>query len=231
MRTIRDESADIGSYFDRAAEAFDGLYSLHGQNAVMRWVNRRFRRDIAGRFLRTMQHAKDTAPASVLDVGCGSGRYITALAEAGGNRLVGIDLSIEMLELARRQTSQISGSRIEFIHGDFSEWSSDEQFDLIVAMGFFDYVNDAATVLAKMRASCHRSVIASFPSRHWFRTPLRRIRYRLKKCPVYFYGAEQITQLGRDAGFARTDLTKVPGAGMDYVATFWANEPSTTAQT
>jgi SAM-dependent methyltransferase len=221
MGTIRNESVEIGSYFDRAAEAFDGLYSPRGQNAVTRWVNRRFRRDIVGRFLRTVQHAKETASASVLDVGCGSGRYITALAEAGVRRIVGIDLSIEMLELARRQTSQLSGAQIEFIHGDFSEWSSVEQFDLIVAMGFFDYVNEAATVLAKMRTSCRRSVIASFPSRHWFRTPLRRIRYRLKKCPVYFYGAEQIEQIGRDAGFARTELTKIPGAGMDYVAIFW----------
>jgi ubiquinone/menaquinone biosynthesis C-methylase UbiE len=221
MRKDGDSGPEIGSYFDRTAKTFDGLYSPGGQNAVMRWVNSRFRRDIAERFLLTMEHVRRTAPESVLDVGCGSGRYIAQLAEAGATRIVGIDLSIEMLELARAQARQVTGTRIDFIHGDFSDWSAGEEFDLIVAMGFFDYVQDPAVLLKKMRALCSKSVIASFPSRHWFRTPLRRVRYRLKNCPVYFYSAEQIGRLGHEAGFAHTDLVKIRGAGMDYVATFW----------
>ena len=220
-RHDRGDSRAIGSYFDRAARSFDDLYSPRGQSALMRWVNSRFRRDIAERFVRTMQHAIAVSPTSVLDVGCGSGRYISALAEAGVQRLVGIDLSHEMLELARRQTCHLTGARSELIQSDFSEWSPGEEFDLIVAMGFFDYADDAAAVLRKMRGACRGSVIASFPSFHWLRTPLRRIRYRMKKCPLYFYQAEQIEQLGHEAGFARTELTKIRGAGMDYVAVFW----------
>lgn len=221
MRSNRDESPEIGSYFDRAAKDFDGLYSPHGQNALMRWVNGRFRRDIAERFVLTVEHARQTGAASVLDVGCGSGRYIGPLVEAGAKRIVGIDLSTEMLELARVLADQITGARVDFILGDFADWPGGEEFDLIVAMGFFDYVHDPAALLKRMRARCLKSVIASFPSRHWFRTPLRQFRYRLKNCPVYFYRAEQIERLGQEAGFARTDLTRIKGAGMDYVATFW----------
>jgi 2-polyprenyl-3-methyl-5-hydroxy-6-metoxy-1,4-benzoquinol methylase len=187
----------------------------------MRWVNGRFRRDIAERFILTLEHARRTGAASVLDIGCGSGRYIRPLVEAGVKRIVGIDLSSEMLDLARAQASQVTGARIDFVHADFADWPAGEEFDLIVAMGFFDYVHDPAVLLAKMRSLCSKSVIASFPSRHWFRTPLRRVRYRMKNCPVYFYGAEQIERLGHEAGFARTDLTKIRGAGMDVIATFW----------
>ena len=144
-----------------------------------------------------------------------------ALAQAGTERIVGIDFSEEMLQLARLQAGKVSGARIDLVQGDFTAWSPGERFDLVIAMGFFDYVKDARAVLEKMKTLSRGSVIASFPSRHWFRTPLRRIRYRLKNCPVYFYGEDQIEGLGRDAGFARTDLTKIKGAGMDYVATFW----------
>ena len=28
---------------------------------------------------------------------------------------------------------------------------------------------------------------ASFPSRHWFRTPVRSVRYKLRNCPVFFF--------------------------------------------
>jgi len=98
-------------------------------------------------------------------------------------------------------------------------------------LGFFDYVKDARSVLEKIRALSRGSVMASFPSRHWLRTPLRRIRYRLKNCPVYFYGEDQIERLGRETGLARTNLTKVRGAGMDYIATFWVGEPFAAVQT
>ncbi|GAB4328476.1 MAG: hypothetical protein Kow0074_24420 [Candidatus Zixiibacteriota bacterium] len=50
-----------------------------------------------------------------------------------------------------------------------------------------------------------------------FPLPVRRI---LKKCPLYFCDPEMITQLGRDAGFTRTEVRKIRGAGMDYAATF-----------
>ena len=63
-------------------------------------------------------------------------------------------------------------------------------------------------------------MIASFPSISWYRTPIRKVRYVIKRCPVYFYRREQIEQLGKAAGFAQTDISKIDGAGQDYFATF-----------
>ena len=61
-----------------------------------------------------------------------------------------------------------------------------------------------------------QAAVVSFPSRHWFRSPIRAARYRFRKCPVYFYEREQIEALGVDAGFGNIEIYKIPGAGMDY---------------
>ncbi|MBI5868155.1 MAG: class I SAM-dependent methyltransferase [candidate division Zixibacteria bacterium] len=217
---------DVGSYFDRAATSFDSLYSPQGQSALQRWVNSRFRRDIAERFVLTLAHVQRSAPGSVADIGCGSGRYIAAMAQSGVRRIVGLDLSAEMLELARQNTVRLTDAQIELVQSDYLDWKPSGLFDLIVAMGFYDYIREPQAVLARMKQQCRGSVIASFPSRHWFRTPLRQARYKLKKCPVYFYDAAQIERIGLDAGFQRVDITKVRGAGMDYVAVFWIKTPA-----
>jgi SAM-dependent methyltransferase len=210
----------VQAYFERAATDFDRLYAQQRQTPLMRWINRRFRRDIAERFLMTCDLAEQMRPSSVLDVGCGSGRYLSALASVGIKRLVGVDVSAAMIELARQEVQGVEDSEIDLVQAEFLDWDTNEQFDLIVAMGLYDYIASPGVMLARMRALARRAVIASFPSRHWFRTPVRRFRYLLKRCPVRFYREDELAPLGREAGFARTDVTKIRGAGMDYVAVF-----------
>jgi hypothetical protein len=53
----------------------------------------------------------------------------------------------------------------------------------------------------------------SFPSRSFFRTPLRRARYWVKGCPVYFYDLPAIRDI--TAGLGRGEVIKIPGQGMD----------------
>ncbi len=214
-------TTDVRAYFERAAERFDRLYTEERQTPFMRWVNSRSRRDIAERYLRTLELAERVRPESVLDVGCGSGRYLAALAEYGVQHLVGVDLSAPMLAIASRETANSNGATVELHCADYMTWTPGEARDMVIAMGLFDYVANPCTMLERMHQHAKRAVIASFPSKHWFRTPLRKVRYRIKKCPVYFYDPETIRQLGRDAGYARVDVEKIRGAGMDYVATFW----------
>ncbi|MEW5701679.1 MAG: class I SAM-dependent methyltransferase [Candidatus Zixiibacteriota bacterium] len=208
-------------YFERKAGAFDRLYRTSDQNWLMRRLNRRFRSDIMRRYMMTLEHAETIGAGRVLDVGCGSGRYLAGLAGAGAERLVGVDMSAPMLELARQQLTAVRDVDIDLICADFATWSCDERFDLVVAMGFFDYQSDAEAMLRKMRSLTDGSVIASFPSHHWFRTRLRRLRYRFKRCPVFFYHRHEIVALGRNSGFERIEIAAIPGGGMDHVVTFW----------
>lgn len=216
---------DVRTYFERAADSFDKLYNEDGQTQFWRWVNRNFRSDIVARFLQTCDHIKSAKARSVLDVGCGSGRYLAAFADLNVDRLVGVDLSQPMLDLAMQQIAAVRHRNTDLICANFDDYEPNEKFDVVVAMGFFDYQADPVSVLERMRSMANHSVIASFPSRHWFRTPVRQVRYKLKKCPVYFYDPGQIAEIAEKAGYTYIESTKLPGAGMDYVSILRVTTP------
>lgn len=212
-------SDQLRQHFDRHADDFDRLYYEGRQTAVQRWLNRRFRSDIVGRYRAAMAHIVAADARSVLDVGCGPGHYLSALAKMGVPRLVGIDLSERMLDLARRNlAAEGITAGVELVPGDFLAWDTTEQFDVVLALGYFDYFGNPLEHLSKMRALAHHSVFASFPSRHWLRTPFRRVRRALRGTRVYFYDADDIRRLGTQAGFRETRVQKLPGAGMNLTA-------------
>ncbi len=208
------------AYFDRKAELFDSLYSLEKTTLFMRFMNRHFRSDIYERYLLTVSHVKSVRAQSVLDVGIGSGRYATGYAEAGVGRVVGVDISSSMLDLAREHVQRLNSpqTEFEFVLSDIDAYHTADKFDVVVAMGFFDYISEPVPSLRKLREFCTHSLIASFPSISFYRTPLRKVRYAIKKCPVYFYRIDQIEGLAREAGFSNCQVTKIKGAGMDHVA-------------
>jgi len=213
---------NISQYFDQAAESFDFLYQEDKMNPFYSFINRKFRKDIYERFKLSIEHIVRYKIKSVLDVGCGSCRYTSSLVQSGVKRIVNIDVSPEMINLARKLTEHIqTGDNLEFVCADFLDFQTEEKFNTIIAMGFFDYVNNPLPVLKKIRELTNHSVIASFPSRSFYRTPIRKVRYYFKKCPVYFYKPEQIASFSKQAGFSRVEITKIKGAGMDYFVTFF----------
>lgn len=213
----------VGRYFTRSATAFDSLYSEKAQSSLMRLVNRKFRRDIHERFRLTLEHVDKYSLKTVLDVGCGSGRYELGLTELGVQRVVGIDVSPRMIDLAKCSVQAVAHfpTNLEFVKQDFMDFHTGETFDVVLAMGFFDYVQNPASALQLMCALARHSVVASFPSISWYRTPIRSARYFLKRCPVYFYRRAEIDSLARDAGFTRNETMKIEGAGQDYVVLFF----------
>lgn len=219
-----ENNEKVREYFTRSAADFDSLYSEESISVIMRFLNRRFRRDIYERYLLSLEHIRRHQLESILDVGCGSGRYALGLAELPDvKRVVGIDFSPEMIALAQANTrpAKQGGKLPEFICADFQTLETEETFDGVLAMGFFDYIQNPLPVLQKMLALARHSVAASFPSISFYRTPIRKVRYFFKRCPVYFYTREEIFSLSKAAGFAKVDVLKIKGAGMDYFATFF----------
>ncbi|HHX64178.1 MAG TPA: class I SAM-dependent methyltransferase [Chloroflexi bacterium] len=73
------------------------------------------------------------AGGPVLELGCGTGRILIPTAEAGVN-ITGIDLSDEMLDIARRRVAELEPdvqSRITLIQGDMRQFDIDRRFPLI----------------------------------------------------------------------------------------------------
>ena len=66
--------------------------------------------------------------SKVLDIGCGSSGRTTDEALKHGFDIIGIDVSYEMIRIAKEKHPDIS-----FIQDDFIEWSTSQHFDLIIA--------------------------------------------------------------------------------------------------
>lgn len=80
--------------------------------------------------------ARSSTPTDALELGCGTGRYFSALR--GVRTLVGIDASPAMLELARQpfRADRITVERISLVQGDLLSHDFDDgAFDLIYSIG------------------------------------------------------------------------------------------------
>jgi ubiquinone/menaquinone biosynthesis C-methylase UbiE len=90
----------------------------------------------------------------VLDVACGSGRAVIAMAEAFPNsRFAGIDLSAEAIAAGRAEISRRRVRNASLIHGDAGDLWLDDSFHLVTA---FDAIHDQsrpARVLDRIRAA------------------------------------------------------------------------------
>jgi malonyl-CoA O-methyltransferase len=93
------------------------------------------------------------AERSVLDLGCGSGRYLLHFAELQPARIAGIDFSGRMLDEARRHLAAARKSahlvRAEAVHLPFAG----ESFDVVVAglvLGHVEHLTTAVGEIARV---------------------------------------------------------------------------------
>lgn len=206
----------IREFFDAHAETFDSIYL--NESRLSRWFNWTFRKAIYERFYIAIRESGDVTDKTVLDVGCGSGRYVVEYAKRGARRVVGVDFASKMLDLARNLAIQEGvQDRCEFLQGDFLKLDFSHQFDVVLAMGVFDYVGDPQMLLGKMVNLSQDVVIASFPGRSILRMHFRRLRYRSRNCPVFFYSEPELHQIARGAGLSNYKLIFIPHSGTGFV--------------
>lgn len=185
-------------YFDRYAVSVDRLYAGHRTRTVLR------RGPLRGRDLAVSVVARQSAP-DVLDLGCGPGRVGEAVLDSGANTYVGVDLSPHMIALARRRLDRFA--TVELLQGDFLDLDLPRTFDVVLALGLFDYLQEPARAASWMRARCTSMLVASFTCRDWMKGPVRHFHYKLvHRCPIFDYTAAGASELLVDAGFTRVEL-------------------------
>lgn len=78
---------------------------------------------------------------SVLDMGCGSGVHMKFLAPQC-QKIVGQDISPGMVNLAKRELSNLSQRNWKVVLGDAEKLPfKKNEFDIVIAMGLLDYVS------------------------------------------------------------------------------------------
>lgn len=73
---------------------------------------------------------------SALDICCGTGVAVKILRPICRERVVGIDISQKLLDIARKNTIEVKGyASIEFVHCNVLDMSFDKEFDVAVCFG------------------------------------------------------------------------------------------------
>lgn len=188
--------------FTDKARQFDDLYE----------DERLFNRLVRPGLFRRRQLAVDAVAsygrARVLDVGCGSGRVGEFVLAAGAERYVGIDFSEPMIEMARERLARF-GERVTLIKDDFLSVTFEEKFDVILALGLFDYLPGPAAFARRMFALSAPGgcVVGSFPAWSLGKGPIRKVRYEwIGGCPIFNYTRGGLEQLFGQAGFPRVEI-------------------------
>ena len=130
-----DRAAAAAAYFARSAPRWDEIPSLYvAEAAVERAVSRAAGEGRLGR---------------LVDLGTGTGRMLTLLGPRADAAL-GIDLSQQMLNVARRQVAEAGLGRVELRHGDIlATGLPDGEADRVVIHQVLHYLADPAAAVAE----------------------------------------------------------------------------------
>ena len=215
MMSATDERA--GRFFHGFADTFDSLYDGR-RGPIWRLVDSTFRRDIIERFRLTFDRLGDLKDKTVLDIGCGSGVYLREALARGAARVIGVDAAPRMLELAKQRLDAAGhGGRYELLQGNYPLTEPVAHADCAIVMGVMDYVPDPVRFCRALGEQLKGGLAAiSFPSRHWLRSPIREVRYKLRNCPLYLYERRDIERVLQDAGLTAVHVEKIRGAGQDF---------------
>jgi ubiquinone/menaquinone biosynthesis C-methylase UbiE len=197
---VQDESRQVAEYWDRIAPKFDSIYTGE-KNPVARGLDKWLRRDMYERFNWVVRRAGDCRGQSICDVGCGSGRFVNVLAQKGA-RVTGLDFAPTMLKLSQ-ELVQCHGvaDRCDFVLSDVLDWKTDRKFDLVIAIGFWDYVADPLPRLQMIRSITRARFLSAWPRSGTWRAAIRKVRLNMAGCPVYFWTRPQVEEYLNRAGF------------------------------
>jgi SAM-dependent methyltransferase len=196
----------VRTRFEERARQFDDLYE------DQRWLVRTLRPGLFRRRRLAVETVQSYSAPNVLDVGCGSGRIGEFVLAAGAAHYVGVDFSEPMIDLARARLERFAG-RTRLLVDDFLTAPLTGQFDVILALGLFDYLPDANRFSQRMYelTAPGGCVVGSFPSWSWLKGPVRKVRYEwIANCPIFNYSRRELELMFGASGFDRVEVVS-PG--------------------
>jgi 2-polyprenyl-3-methyl-5-hydroxy-6-metoxy-1,4-benzoquinol methylase len=191
-------------FWNSAAEEFDSIYTGTGKNAWSRFLDRVFRKDIYQRFDWVMDKCGDLRGKTACDIGCGPGHFVSEFAKRGAVLSIGLDIAPNMLALASNRVAREGvADRCEFALSDVEEWKTDQRFDITLAIGLWDYIEDPRRQLRCIRKLTRGRFLSAWPRLWTWRMPIRKARlHYMRGCPVYFYRQPEIYRMLEGAGFS-----------------------------
>jgi len=198
----------IKHFFGGYASKFDSIYGDGAPRSFFdRIMDKLFRQSMYNRYKKTIEftskHSSDTK--TILDIGCGSGRYATEIATQGYT-VTGIDLAEEMLKIARESSSKAGFDKNKFIVGNYFDIQLPEQHDLAILMGVMDYISNPDELFVKLKKDTSKYILASFPKAGGILAWQRKVRYNMRKCPLYYYTKDSIEEILNHAEITQYEI-------------------------
>ncbi|MGA2914757.1 MAG: class I SAM-dependent methyltransferase [Sedimentisphaerales bacterium] len=203
---MKSGTTNVQKHFDSVSKQWDAIYS--NENRLMSLLNRWFRKGLYERYRLTFEHCGDLNGKRILDIGCGTGRYSIECAKRGAAYVVGIDFAASMIKFSQEMAHQMKvADKCKFICGDVISYPFEKSFDIVLALGFFDYIKEPEPIFRKIAELKPHIFAASFPKYSPIWDIQRKIRYRwIKKCEIYNYSAEQLNNLAKNAKFTHHQI-------------------------
>ena len=204
--SAEDAPERVRRRFRERAQAFDDLYEDE------RLPVRLLRPGLLRRRNLAVATVREYTQPRVLDVGCGSGRIGEFVLQAGAGHYVGVDFSEPMIELARARLEPFS-ERVELLVEDFLNAALEGSFDVILALGLFDYLPEPHSFTRRMFSLCASGgcVVGSFPTFSLLKGPVRKVRYEwIGDCPIFNYSERDLELMFGASGFWPVEI-RSPG--------------------
>ena len=201
---MNDEQG-VKTFFSAYAEDFDSIYGDgKKRNFLNKMADNMFRKSMYERYKRTINFILEKNTKSVLDVGCGSGRYSIDLA-GNGVLVTGIDLSQNMLDIAIKNSQKFDFNN-NYLLGSYLEVDLENKHEVAILMGFFDYISDPLEILIKLKKDTSNYILASFPKSGGILGLQRKIRYKMRNCQLFYYDKDYLDNLMKDAGISEYEI-------------------------
>ena len=147
----------VETYFDRTATQTWERLTSHEKVSRIRETVRKGRDRM--RALMLSRLPDDLRGARVLDAGCGTGAMAGELAQRGA-QVVGVDISPQLIDIARRRLHPAQAGQVDFRAGDMSDPALG-RFDFVMAMDSLIYYRDAdiGRVVGNLAARTAQSIV------------------------------------------------------------------------
>ena len=129
----------------RVAEEFDRQASRYDRSLMVRRYQSRTQALV-------LDHLSIGLGMHVLDLGCGTGTASLAVASRlnGTGKVVGVDVSLKMLQEAQQKLSQSGLTNVEFVLGSAHELEYEATFDVVFSTNAYHHFADKTDIFRRV---------------------------------------------------------------------------------